>query len=85
MKTKISMTEEELEERLQHSSIAGHHVALEEIVGTLRGRAGDLFSAGRDGLAEEVRRLMQQFEARRVEVSKTLDAHIIAARKKDRL
>jgi hypothetical protein len=49
---------------------------LEEVVGTLKARAGELFGMGRDDLAIEVRRLAVEFDKRRAGASATLDLHI---------
>jgi hypothetical protein len=72
----ITITEQDLEERSSHSFVAGQHSTMELVVQLLQGRAGELFSLGKDDLAREVRDLARKFEKRQDEFSRELDQHI---------
>jgi len=78
-KNKITMTADELEERRNHSFVAGEHSTLQTVVATLKARAAELFTAddaNRDALAYEVRRLANEFDKQRHEAHVKLDDHI---------
>ena len=70
------MTDDELEELLEHTATARELATLESVVADLRTRAGELFTSGKDDLAKEVRRLTNELDDRSQVVRLRLQEHI---------
>ncbi|MFI5298201.1 MAG: hypothetical protein ACHREM_08900 [Polyangiales bacterium] len=56
------MTEEELDELLEHTATGREHTILQSVVRTLNERAGALFAQRKDALATEMRDLAAEFD-----------------------
>lgn len=73
----FKITEDELEERLHHSHVAGKDSAYQHVTAMLQTKAGQLFTAGKDEEARMIRELLRKVEehgkATSAELQKCID------------
>lgn len=72
----VVLTEEELEERLQHSMVAGQASAFQTDHAWLLRKAGECFQQGKDTEATLVRNLAREIETLKKSAEEKLQAHI---------
>lgn len=72
----LTLTEEELSERQQHSMVAGEHAAYQHALKILQDAAGSLFVQGKDEQAKVIRELACQVERFKDAASCRLQVHI---------
>jgi hypothetical protein len=72
----ITMTEGELEERLEWTAAGAENAVLGGVEATLRTRAGELYAAGKDETAGVVRELARHYERLAKDASRRLQGFI---------
>jgi F0F1-type ATP synthase membrane subunit b/b' len=76
------MSEDELEELLNHAAAGARHAALESVVAKIRAHAGEQFANGRDQLARQIRAIAEELDPQVAAAKAELQKHIDKATQK---